>query len=194
MARIVNDRLAEKVSQAKPKKTRAQQEAEDENRGIALWELAILVLGTAGVVFISENMADSIREFISDPEKLGLPFSLNPFLIGFIIVPVSANLVELSASISTAWHNRMETCLAVTAGSAIQVVLLVAPALVLVGHILGIGEMNLVFGAFILAIFGLIAYLFQIITVDGETTWLEGLQFTSFFAVIVAVAVFAGKN
>lgn len=193
MAAIINERLAQRSGAAKGSgaKTLAQQEATDRNRGIALWELAILVLGTGGVVFISEQMADSIRESLTVGHTISF---LNPFLIGFIIVPIAANLVELSASVSTAWHDRMETCLAVTAGSAIQVMLLVAPALVLVGHILGLGSMNLVFGLFILAIFGLIAYLFQLITVDGETTWLEGLQFTSFFAVIVVIAIFAGKS
>ncbi len=186
---IVNERIAREAAekQIKGKKTHAEEIAADERRGIALWELALLVMGTAGVVFISDHMAESIDRGLTAGHGIGL----SPFFIGFIIVPIASNLVELSASISTAWHDRMETCLAVTAGSAIQVALLVAPALVLVGHLIGLEDMNLIFGLFVLAIFGLIAYLFQIVTVDGETTWLEGLQFTSFFAVIAVVAFFA---
>jgi Ca2+:H+ antiporter len=191
IAAIVNKRIQrEAARRRRGRKTVAQQEAEDVRRGLALWELAILILGTGGVVYISENMADSLRETLST----GQLFGSNTFFIGFIIVPIAANLVELSAATSTAWRDRMETCLAVTAGSAIQVALLIAPMLVLAGHVLGLGDMNLVFGLFILAIFGLIAYFFQLITVDGETTWFEGLQFTSFFAIIAVVAYFAGSS
>jgi Ca2+:H+ antiporter len=183
IADIVNERLQR---QNNGNETKAEQEAKDRRRGIAFWELAILVAGAGGVVFISEQMAK-----VFENGGLTTQLHLNPFFVGFILLPVASNLVELSAAVSTAFHNRMETCLAVTAGSAIQVVLLVAPALILVSHLAGLTNFNLIFGLFILAIFGLIAYLFQLVTVDGETTWLEGLQFSSFFAVIVVIALLA---
>jgi Ca2+:H+ antiporter len=185
IADIVNERLQR---QNGGNETKAEQEAKDRQRGIAFWELAILVAGAGGVVFISEQMAK-----VFENGGLTTQLHLNPFFVGFILLPVASNLVELSAAVSTAFHNRMETCLAVTAGSAIQVVLLVAPALILVSHLAGLTNFNLIFGLFILAIFGLIAYLFQLVTVDGETTWLEGLQFSSFFAVIVVIALLASK-
>jgi Ca2+:H+ antiporter len=186
---IVNDRL-EKERVIKDKQ--AKREARARNEGIAFWEIAILVLGTAGVVFVSERMASSLEEGFLHPVNGGYPLGMNPFFIGFIILPIASNMVELSAAVSAAWHDRMETCMAITAGSAIQVALLVAPALVLVGHIVGLHDMNLLFGLFVLAIFGLIAYLYQLISLDGETSWLEGLQFILFFAVIGVVAYFAG--
>jgi Ca2+:H+ antiporter len=182
--KIVDDRGAQR--------TRVEEEEVERERGIAFWEVALLIAGVAGVVFISDTMAEKLRDFFNSGGAHS--FGLSPFFIGFIILPISSNIVELSAGISAAWHDRMETCLAVTAGSTIQVALLVAPALILVSHIVGLTQMNLVYGVFILAVFGLIAYLFQIVTVDGETTWLEGLQFTSFFAVIAAVAFFAGGS
>lgn len=183
MADIVNARLAQKT---KGSETAAQKATTKRNHGIEWWELMILIAGATGVVFISENMA-KVFEDQALTQKLGL----NPFFVGFILLPIASNLVELSAAVSTAWHNRMETCLAVTAGSAMQVVLLISPLLVVVGHVVGLPDMNLIFGIFVLAVFGLIAYLFQIATVDGETTWLEGLQFVSFFAVIATIAFFA---
>ncbi len=187
---MANERVHQKIIEDRgAQRTRAEAEEVERERGIAFWEVALLIAGVAGVVFISDKMAENLRDYFNSGHNLGL----SPFFIGFIILPISSNIVELSASISAAWHDRMETCLAVTAGSTIQVVLLVAPALILVSHIVGLTSMNLVYGVFILAVFGLIAYLFQIATVDGETTWLEGLQFTSFFAIIAAVAFFAGN-
>ncbi|MBA3824972.1 MAG: hypothetical protein H0X24_13885 [Ktedonobacterales bacterium] len=192
IADIVNERLQK---QNVGKESRATQEARDRRRGIAIWELAILLAGAAGVVFISEQIAHVFEnEGFTSQLKSATGLDLNPFFIGFILLPVASNLVELSAAVSTAFHNRMETCLAVTAGSAIQVALLVAPALILVSHVVGLTSFNLIFGLYILAIFGLIAYLFQLITIDGETSWLEGLQFTSFFAVIVVVALLATSS
>lgn len=189
IANIVNARLEREARERNaPSSPPLSEAAKERNRGIAVWELAILIAGTAGVVFVSENMA---KVFEGNTLTNGL--GLNDFFVGLILLPVASNLVELSAAVSAAWHNRMETCLAVTAGSAIQVALLVAPALVLVSHLAGLTNFALLFSTFVLAIFALIAYMFQIVTVDGETTWLEGLQFTSFFAIIVAVALLAGK-
>jgi Ca2+:H+ antiporter len=188
IAEIVNARIARQLEEQGAKRgSRAANAATAPRRGLAFWEICILVAGTGGVVFISENMAH-----VFENGQLTSHLGLNPFFVGFILLPVVSNLVELSASVSTAFHNRMETCLAVTAGSAIQVALLIAPLLVLVGHLSGLTNMNLIFGPFVLAVFALIAYLFQLVTVDGETTWLEGLQFTSFFAVLVTVALLAG--
>ncbi len=192
---LVNDRLAKQEQRRQKPMTAAEREERDENIGIELWELGVLILGTAGIVFISEGMSHSIRDGILNSTING--FKLNEFFVGFIVIPIASNLVELAAGINTAWHDRLETCLATTAGSAIQVALLVAPLLVIVGHFFAptvpnVSQMDLVFGLFILAVFALIAYLFQIITVDGETTWLEGLQLTSFFAVLAVVAFYAG--
>ena len=187
---VINARLQKQTKSTNGKgntETKAEKAAKNRNRGIEWWELVVLVAGAGGVVFISENMAK-----VFENGQLTSQLGLNTFFVGFILLPVASNLVELSAAVSTAWHNRLETCLAVTAGSSIQVSLLVAPLLVLVATVVNVPEMTLTFSYFVLAIFALIAYLFQIITVDGETTWLEGLQLTSFFAVIVAVALLAG--
>ncbi len=117
---------------------------------------------------------------------------LNLFLVGFIILPITTSLVELSAAISHARLDEMNSSLAVTTGSAIQAAMFVAPLLVLIGHFFHLEGMNLVFGLFVLALFGLIAYLFQIVTADGGTTWFEGAQLLAVFAAVAAIAAFAG--
>lgn len=151
-------------------------------------EIVLLLPSIGVVVYISETMAHSIEGGLID----GL--GLNLFVVGFIIVPVTTSLVEFSAAISHARFGNMDSSLAVTTGAAIQAAMFVAPLLVLVGHFFHLAGMNLVFGLFVLALFGLIAYLFQIITVDGETTWFEGAQLLAVFAAVAAIAAFAGPT
>jgi Ca2+:H+ antiporter len=78
-------------------------------------------------------------------------------------------------------------------GSAIQSALVVGPVILLLSRLsfIALPDINLVFGLFILAVFGLIAYFYQIITVDGETTWFEGAQLLGIFVAIAVVVFFA---
>jgi Ca2+:H+ antiporter len=156
--------------------------------GVQLAELAGLVVAIAGVVFVSETMAHNIES------GLVHGFHLNLFLIGFIIVPVATSLVELTAAISHARHNQIDSTLAVTTGSAVQTAMFVAPILVLVGHVVNLPGMTLEFGLFVLGVFALVSYLFEVVTQDGETTWFEGAQLLGVFAAIAAVAYFAGPG
>ncbi len=153
-----------------------------------LAEFVVLIVSIALIVIVSEGMASGIEQ------GLLRDLNLNAFLVGIVILPITTGLVELSAAITHARHNEMDSALAVTTGTAIQGAMLVAPALVLVGHLFNLSSMNLIYGLFVLAIFGVITYLFQIITVDGETTWFEGAQLLSVFAAVAAVAGFAGPN
>ncbi len=150
-----------------------------------IFEILALVVSIGLVVFVSETMAHSIEDGLV--KGFGLPI----FLIGFIIVPVATSLVELTAAIGHARQNQVDSTLAVTTGSAVQTAMFVAPVLVLVGYIINV-PVTLTFGLFVLAIFALVAYLFEVVTQDGETTWFEGAQLLGVFAAIAAVAYYAG--
>src|SRR5262249_28316888 len=110
----------EEIYQERAEQRHEQTQMKPRRRGIALWELALLAAGISGVVFLSEQMAQALEHGFLNGGSLGL----NPFFVGFILLPLASHLVEFSAAISTAWNNRMETCLAVTAGSSIQTGLL----------------------------------------------------------------------
>jgi len=85
----------------------------------------------------------------------------------------------------------METTQGITIGSSIQIALLVAPALLLWAHFLGVSEMNLIFSPFILATFGLMVFLLQVNVFDGKTDWLEGMEMVIFFILLAFVAFLA---
>jgi Ca2+:H+ antiporter len=84
--------------------------------------------------------------------------------------------------------DHMEVTMSVTAGSSIQIALLIAPLLILISPLVGT-QLDLDFTTLELVVFGLAAGLFALISLDGESTWLEGMQLCVFY-LIVAVGAF----
>lgn len=157
-----------------------------EKRRALVSGLLTLTLGALGVVLVSERMAHTIEAGILESAHL------NPFLVGFLLVPILSSLAELVAIASAGWHGDIQTCLALTAGSAIQVALFVAPVLVFSAHLLGVPDMNLLFSPFVLAMLFLITFSFRIHFAGGRTNWLEGVQLLGVFTIIMAIGCLVG--
>ncbi|MGO8947629.1 MAG: hypothetical protein ACLQUY_08195 [Ktedonobacterales bacterium] len=150
---------------------------------IALVALAIVTIVTVIVAVILVSVTNSVI----------VHTSLTPLSVGLIIFPIVCNLGEQASSVLNAWHNDMEGAMSVAAGSSVQVALFVTPVLVLLSYILSAGNPNLVltliFQPLELILVGLVAFVYTLVSQDGETTWLEGLQLLAFYAMIVAVAL-----
>ena len=83
----------------------------------------------------------------------------------------------------------------VAAGSSVQVPLFVTPVLVFVGFGLalltpGLQQFTLVFKPLELVTVGLVVFVYALVNLDGETTWLEGLQLCAFYAMIALTALY----
>jgi Ca2+:H+ antiporter len=143
--------------------------------------VVLLVVATALTAPVSEVLANSI-----DP--LARSAGLSTFFVGLIVLPLAGNAAEFTTAMRMALRNRMEVTMAVSAGASIQVALLVAPVLVMASPLFG-AHLTLSFTTLELVIFGLIAGLYALVSLDGESTWLEGLQLCAFY-LIVAVGAF----
>lgn len=142
-----------------------------------LWlALLWLALATAGVAVLSEILVGSI-------EPLTKTLGWNAAFVGLIFVPLIAGVPEYFNTISMALDKRMEMVLAASAGSSIQIALLIAPILVLVS-LFAPHQLDLVFSIVELAVLGLTTFLFSEITHDGELVWLEGLLLILLFAMM----------
>ncbi len=142
-----------------------------------LWlALLWLALATAGVAVLSEILVGSI-------EPLTKAFGWNAAFVGLIFLPLIANVTEYFNTISMALDKRMEMVLAASAGSSIQIALLIAPILVLIG-LFAPQRLDLVFSIIELAVLGLTTFLFSEITRDGDLVWLEGLLLILLFAMM----------
>jgi Ca2+:H+ antiporter len=158
-------------------------------RAVARWlppgetpSAALLWLAVATVLtaVASETLVGAI-------EPVAHTVGLSPFFIGLIVLPIVGNAAEHASAISMAQRDDMNAALAITAGSAIQVALFLAPVLVIAGAVMG-HSLTLTFIPLELAIFALVALLFPLMCLDGESTWLEGLQLVVFYAIVAAGA------
>jgi Ca2+:H+ antiporter len=142
----------------------------------------VLALATALTAVASEALVGSIEPVATD-------VGLSPFFVGLIVLPIVGNAAEHASAITTAVRNHMETSMAITAGSSIQVALLVAPVLVLISPLLGT-TFDLDFIQLELVIIALVTVLYAIISLDGESTWLEGFLLLAFYLIVAAGSFF----
>ena len=145
--------------------------------------IAVLAAVTATTAIVSETLVGTI-------EPLTDQVGLNPFFVGLIILPIVGNAAEHFTAITSATHNHMEIAMAITAGSSIQIALLATPVLVFAGALIG-APLDLNFSLLEVAIFGFVAGLYALISLDGESTWLEGVLLCAFYLILAVGTFFA---
>ena len=159
---------------AKEERAKIKEASEEKpNLGCALlW----LTVATVGVAVLSEILVGSI-------EPLTKALGWNTAFVGLIFVPLIGGIPEYFNTISMALDKRMEMVLAASAGSSIQIALLIAPILVL-ASLFAPQRLDLIFSIVELAVLGLTTFLFSVITGDGELVWLEGLLLILLYAMM----------
>lgn len=179
-------------SKVKPAKTEApdgkkdtrQEEGKDKKESkSALW-MALGLLGgsTLAIVFMSEILVGVIEPTAED-------WGLSELFVGVMLVPLVGNVAEHLVAVQMAMKNKMDLALGIAIGSAVQIALFVAPVLVLVSQFVGPDPMTLVFNQFELVALVAAILITVMISVDGRSNWLEGLQLISLY-VIIGIAFF----
>lgn len=189
-----DDDKSDSVSHGEGSTTRRAKPAESWPRWAPAWlrmesSPGAAVVWLAGATVLTAVMSETLVGAI---EPVAHEVGLSAFFIGLIVIPIVGNAAEHTSAISMALRDSMDTTMAITAGSAIQVALLVAPVLVLISNFVG-HPLTFVFIPLELAIFGLVALLYALISLDGESTWLEGLLLVVFYVIVGAAAFFVPK-
>ncbi len=155
----------------------------EEQKPPKLWLAGLLLLiATIGTAFNSELLVSAIKPVTEQ-------FGWSQVFIGLVIIPIVGNASEHSSALYIALKDRVDLSMAITAGSSIQVATLVAPVLVLISLFYPT-RLNLVFTPLELAILGLATILFPLISLDGESTWLEGVQLLAVYLMACVVFFF----
>ena len=143
--------------------------------------VGILLAAAVTIGVVAEVLVSATEEAV---KVLGL----SEFFVGLILIPIIGNAAENSAAIIMAMRNRMDLGLNIAIGSSIQVALLIAPLLVLLGMVFH-QPMDLAFTTMEVASIALAVLVTSSVIRDAETNWLEGALLLLAYA-ILGVAFF----
>jgi len=157
---------------------------DEEERAPWSRRVAVLVLlgATIGTVVLAEALVGTV-------EAVTHALGWSQFFVGLVVVPLVGNIAEHFSAVQLAAKNKMETALAIAAGSSTQIALLVAPLLVLMSLLFG-KWLDLVFHPLEIIAVGVAAFVFTLVSIDGETNWLEGVQLLALYLMIAVVFFF----
>jgi Ca2+:H+ antiporter len=125
---------------------------------------------------------------VSTVEPVSHALGLSEFFIGIIIVPIIGNVAEHVVAVQVALKNQMDLSLSIVMGSSLQIALFVAPVLVFVSLLMG-HPLTLEFNSFELVSLIAASLISALVSLDGESNWLEGATLLIVYA-IVALAFF----
>ena len=164
-------------------------EAELESEGpatVSEWSvgpgLTVLVLSTAATVVVSELLVGSLDTVIHD-------WGLTPTFVGVIVIAIAGNAAEHSTAVLMALEKKLEVGLAICFESSKQIALLVAPLLVFLSGPLG-HPITLEFSHLEVMSLALAVGATALVTLDGETHWLEGAMLIGVYAILALVFFF----
>lgn len=154
---------------------------EEEKVWSARRAIITLVVATVVVGYVSEILVGSI-------EPVTKQLGWTELFVGVILLAIIGNAAEYVASVTAAMKNKMNLSLNITTGASLQMAFFVTPVLVFIGLISG-NHLSLRFEEFELVCIIVAVVIVNLVSLDGESNWLEGLQLMGAYF-IIAVAFF----
>jgi len=139
--------------------------------------LATLAGATACVALVSEVFVESVQQ-------AAVSFGMTPAFVGFIIVAIVGGAAEMASAFSGARKNRLDLSVGIALGSASQIVLFVAPVLVLLSYVLGPAPMDLQFWPSAVVMMFLAAMTVVLVTTNGRSTWFVGVLLLMVYVIL----------
>ena len=155
-------------------------EAHEWPMGLAI---GLLALSGVGAAFVSDWFVNALTPATT---SLGISQSF----AGLVIVSIAGNAVENVVGIQLAAKGRADYALSVILQSPLQIVLVLAPVLVLVAPLVG-APFTLVLSPLLIAVLVIAVLVTVVVVFDAESTWLEGAALVGLY-VISATAFFWG--
>jgi Ca2+:H+ antiporter len=145
-----------------------------------------LAVAAGSAAFVADWFVEALQPAMAS-------IGMSEAFAGLIVIALAGNAVENLVAITAAWHNRPDLSLALVLNSALQVVLFLAPVLVLLSFFVAPAPLTLVFTPLLLGVLAVSVILVFAIVLDGEANALEGAMLLGLY-VIVAAAVWWGPQ
>lgn len=164
--------------------TSPEEDADGEVREWPLWlSLGLLALSGVAAAFVSDWFVTALT-----PATKAL--GLSQTFAGLVVVAIAGNAVENVVGIQLAARNRTDYALSVILQSPLQIVLVLAPVLVLLAPLVG-ASFTLVLSPLLIAVLVIAVLVTVVVVFDAESTWLEGVALLALY-VVVSTAFFWG--
>lgn len=152
---------------------------------VTTWSLrragVTLAAATILVAWLSQILVSAVQPVVES-------FGITEFFLGVIIIPLVGNVAEHLVAVQAAWKNKMDLSLAICFGSSMQIAPFVAPLLVFLSLAMG-HPLTFLFNEFELLALVAAVGIAGLISLDGESNWLEGAELLAVY-LIVAIAFF----
>ena len=135
------------------------------------WPIGLAV-GTLLVVTVLVALVSEI--FVESVQKAAETFGMSPAFVGFIIVSLVGAAAEFAVAFSAARKDRLDMSVSIALGSASQIALFVAPALVLLSYVVGPSPMSLQFWPGAVTMVMIATATASFITSSGRSAWFVG--------------------
>lgn len=116
-------------------------------------------------------------------------FGFTELFVGAIVVAVIGNAAEHYSAVLAARRDEMTLAVEIAVGSSAQIALLVAPGVVLYSFAIG-RPMSLLFHPLEITAIALSVLATVMVTMDGESNWVEGLQLMSVYLILALAFYF----
>jgi len=140
--------------------------------GEAPWPIGLALVTLAGVTVLVALVSEV---FVESVQKAAETFGMTPAFVGFIVVSLVGGAAEMSSALSGARKNRLDLSVGIALGSASQIALFVAPALILLSYFIAPTPMDLRFwpGAVVMVIIATLTAV--LVTNSGRSAWFVGV-------------------
>ena len=137
----------------------------------------VLLIATAFVALMSEFLVGAVQATAKS-------FGMTEVFVGVILVAIIGNAAEHSTAVLMAIKNKMDIAINIAVGSSIQIALFVAPLMVFLSYVIGPQPMDLIFTNFEVLAITLSVAIMALISQDGESNWMEGVQLLAVYAIL----------
>ncbi|WP_310963569.1 calcium/proton exchanger [Nocardioides terrisoli] len=145
------------------------------------WPIALAI----GMLAASGALAAFVSDwFVAALQPAMESLNISQAFAGLVVVAIAGNAVENVVGVQLAARGNSEYAFSVVLNSPLQISLVLAPVLVLISTIFGLGSLTLVFSPLLVAALLAAVILAALISVDGESTWLEGATLIALYVVI----------
>jgi Ca2+:H+ antiporter len=146
--------------------------AEHGERDVEPMPLGIAIATLAGVTVLVALVSEV---FVASVQDAALALGMTQAFVGFIVVALVSAAAEMASAFSGARKNRLDLSVGIALGSAAQIALFVAPALVLLSYVIGPAPMSLQLWPGAVTMIVIATLTAALVTTSGRSAWFVGV-------------------